>query len=993
MPRFPVFIFVIVFALLATLTQYLAYQQYKISKEAKRAELVHEATEAKDRFRSILFNDIAAANTLAIIYKQYGVPANFDSVAHQIIQASRYAEALQITENGIVRNVYPDNRYKATIGTNVDTDPVRKAEEDRAVALKEIYFAGPRRLRFGDTGILGKVPIVTGNKVVAVTTVLTRLPAIKKALAPPGTGRNRFAYQLKDTHIKVSPFFLLSDTKPGVKNEYADIHIPEGDWVLRISYGDGYDAGGFPLELSGLGLLFSFIAALLAYRKAQEPYKLEKIIDEKTAQLAKSEKYFRTLIETSSDAVVLLDSGGKVLYQTPSAEKILGYSLTEMQQMDGLQLIHPDDRDDDNNLFYNEISEPDAVVERGHRIKHKNGHYIHIEGTYRNLLHDENIKAIVYSYKDITEKVLSEQILVESENRFRSAFEDSAIGMGLTSVKEGSIGQWIKVNRSLCEMLGYTEKELLSLTFMDVTHPDDLATDLANQDTMLQGGTSTYRIEKRYLHKNESIVWINLNVSTVNDKYKKPMYLVAQIENITEKLESQTKFQNLVENFIVGVYILQHNKIVYVNPRVLEETGYKEEEVINMTYDQFIYPDDLKLVSDIIDSRTKQHIKTVRYEVRIRRKDGEPIWYEILGGSTMYQGSPALMGTMIDITDRKRAEDELKKSEQKYKLLFESNPMPLWIVAKDDMTVIAANNAAAKLYGYRPKELLHMDIKQLRPVKYWDKLLARYHTELKEATDFGVIEHVKKDGTEILVNIIAQDIVFEGRFARLSSTNDVTEKIKAEESLKSSEANLQTILNNTDTAYALLNADLDIVEYNNQALILAKNEFNFEPGSTGKIYDLMSPDRRLQFLEYTDDVFKGNTINYEVGYPQADSSQLWYYVRMFPIADKGNTILGLVLAITDITERKLAEQDLQTAYQSIQSHIEKIREMTWKQSHLIRSPLANLKGLFPMLKADPTDEEVLGYLEKELERMDAILWEMAEGTAMIGTGGKVFYRD
>jgi PAS domain S-box-containing protein len=282
-----------------------------------------------------------------------------------------------------------------------------------------------------------------------------------------------------------------------------------------------------------------------------------------------------------------------------------------------------------------------------------------------------------------------------------------------------------------------------------------------------------------------------------------------------------------------------------------------------------------------------------------------------------------------------------------------------------------------------------MDIKKLRPVKYWDKLLEGYHSDLPEATDFGVIEHIKKDGTEILVNIIAQDIVFEGRLARLSSTSDLTDRLKAEESLKTSEANLQTILNNTDTAYALLNADLDIVEYNNRALVMAKNEFNFEPGIGHKLHDTMPDDRRQQFLEYTSQVFKGNTISYEVNYPQADDSLLWYYVRMFPIADKGNKILGLVLAINDITERKEAEQDLQTAYHSIESHIDKIREMTWKQSHLIRSPLANLKGLFPMLKSDPKDEKVLGYIEAELERMDEILLEMGEGTSIIQSDNRV----
>jgi PAS domain S-box-containing protein len=707
MLRLPVLIFIVVFALSITLTQFLAYQQYKISKETKRSELVHEATEAKDRFRNILFNDIAAANTLAIIYKQYGVPANFDSVAHQIIQASRYAEALQITENGIVRNIYPDISYKTTIGTNVNADSVRKAEETRAVERKDIYFSGPRRLRFGDTGILGKVPIIMGNKVVAVATVLTRLPAIKKMLSNPGADKNKFTYQLLKTHGKDISFFSLSDSKPATKNEYVDIDIPEGDWLLRVSYGNGYITSEFPFELSGLGLLFSFIVALLAYRKAQEPYKLKKIIDEKTEQLSKSERYFRTLIETSSDAIVLLDANGQVLYQSPSTDKILGYTLTEVQQMDNLQLIHPDDREEDNNIFYKEISEPGVIVQRSHRVKHKKGNYIYIEGTYRNLLHDENIKAIVYSYKDVTEKVLSEQILIESENRFRRAFEDSAIGMGLTSIQEYSMGRWLKVNRSLCDMLGYTEKDLLSLTFMQITHPDDLAKDLAAQDRILQGESDTYRLEKRYLHKDGSFVWINLNVSIVRDKDKKPIYLVAQIENITEKLESQTKFQNLVENFVVGVYILQDNKIVYVNPRVAEETGYTEDEIINMPFDRFIYPDDLKLINDNIDIKTKNDTKATRYDARIQGKDGQLIWYEILGSSTLYHGGTALIGTMINITERKAIYDELIRSEANLKSIFDTTDIS-YLLLDVNYNIIAFNQQMRNVYidiaGFKLKE-------------------------------------------------------------------------------------------------------------------------------------------------------------------------------------------------------------------------------------------------------------------------------------------------
>jgi PAS domain S-box-containing protein len=756
MVKLPIVVFVAVFALSVTLTQVLTYQRYKISKEAKRAELVHEATEAKDRFRSILFNDIAAANTLAIIYKQYGVPANFDSVARQIIQTSRYADALQITEHGIVKNIYPDTRYKATIGTNVNADSLRQREEERAIERKDIYFAGPRRLRFGDTGILGKVPIIRRNRVVAVTTVLTRLPVIRKMFAAQGADKNKFVYQLLKTQGKNVSFFSLSNSKPAAKSEYVDINIPEGDWLLRVSYGNGYIISEFPFELSGLGLLFSFIIALLAYRKVQEPYKLEKIIEEKTAQLAKSEIYFRTLIETSSDAIVLLDPNAQVLYQSPSTERILGYTLAEVQQIDGLQLIHPDDREEDNSVFYKEISEPGAIAQRSHRVKHKNGNYIHIEGTYRNLLHDENIKAIVYSYKDVTEKVRSEQILLESENRFRGAFEDSAIGMGLVSIHEDSMGRWLKVNPSLCDMLGYTEDELLSRTFMQITHPDDLADDLAGLQRMLQGELDTYRLEKRYVHKDGSLVWINLNVSIVKDKDKKPVYLVAQVENITEKLESQTKFQNLVENFVVGVYILQDNKIVYVNPRVAEETGYTEDEIINMPFDSFIHPEDLKLVNDNIDIKANVGITSTRYDARIQGKDGKPIWYEILGSSTSYHGGTALIGTMVNITERKAIYDELIKSEANLKSIFDTTDTS-YLLLDTNYDIIAFNqqmkNAYSDVAGFDLKEG-HNLFESMLPEKretaraIYDRTIETNRSENYETT-------YKKDDTyrHFLVNV------------------------------------------------------------------------------------------------------------------------------------------------------------------------------------------------------------------------------------------------
>jgi PAS domain S-box-containing protein len=479
------------------------------------------------------------------------------------------------------------------------------------------------------------------------------------------------------------------------------------------------------------------------------------------------------------------------------------------------------------------------------------------------------------------------------------------------------------------------------------------------------------------------MIWITANwLNKVDEQRSKAE---AEIRNLNTALElkvekTEEKYQSLFDHASDAIYVLNvPGDFIQVNDSTCQLTGYSRPELLGMNITALMKAEFLQgyqLLTATIETG-----RSVMAERQIIKKDGTLIDVEI---NIKKFVDERVLVIARDITQRKLMEAELKLSEQKYRLLFESNPLPLWIVAKDDMTVIAANDAAARLYGYTPEELSGMDIKHLRPVAHWGKLIARYQDDIMDPLDFGVVEHVKKDGTPIMVNIIAQDIMFEGRFARLSSTSDVTEKLRAEELLKASEVNLQTILNNTDTAYALLSADLDILEYNNKALIFAKNEFNFQAGSTGKMIELIPEGRRAQFIAYTNQVFEGNTISYEIGYPQDQENPLWYYVRMFPIADNDNKILGLVLAITDITERKEAEQDLQTAYQSIQAHIEKIREMTWKQSHLIRSPLANLKGLYPMLEINPSDEQVLAYMGTELERMDEILWEMAEGTAMIG---------
>jgi two-component system sensor histidine kinase/response regulator len=133
--------------------------------------------------------------------------------------------------------------------------------------------------------------------------------------------------------------------------------------------------------------------------------------------------------------------------------------------------------------------------------------------------------------------------LAESQEQFRSAFDSAPIGMALVAPD----GRWLKVNDSLCKIIGYSEQELLATTFQAVTHPDDLAGDLAYVRQMLDGTIRTYQMEKRYLHKNGAVVWILLSVSLVRTAREEPLHFISQIQDITERKRADAELRQAKE--------------------------------------------------------------------------------------------------------------------------------------------------------------------------------------------------------------------------------------------------------------------------------------------------------------------------------------------------------------------------------------------------------------------------------------------------------------
>jgi PAS domain S-box-containing protein len=243
-------------------------------------------------------------------------------------------------------------------------------------------------------------------------------------------------------------------------------------------------------------------------------------------------------VAASSNGIVITDPkmpDNPIIYVNPAFEEISGYTAEEVRGRNCRFLqggYHEQPALDELREALKEEREC-RVVLRNYR---KDGTPFWNE-LYVSPVHDEDglLTNFVGVQNDITERRRIEEVLRESEERFRATFEHAAVG----AAHVGIDGRWLRVNRRLSEIVGYEREELLERTFQDITHPDDLEEDLEQMRLMLEGELQTYTIEKRYLRKGGPEVWVNLTVSLVRDASGEPAYFIAVVEDISERKKTE----------------------------------------------------------------------------------------------------------------------------------------------------------------------------------------------------------------------------------------------------------------------------------------------------------------------------------------------------------------------------------------------------------------------------------------------------------------------
>ncbi|HET7671962.1 MAG TPA: PAS domain S-box protein [Burkholderiales bacterium] len=394
------------------------------------------------------------------------------------------------------------------------------------------------------------------------------------------------------------------------------------------------------------------------------------------AALRGNEERWRSIFNSANEGMLVYDRELKIVAGNQAAERIIGLPLAEIIGAAGFVSLLPCVHADGSPVTPDE--RPTRLTARsgkplsGHviGIKRPGGAHTWLAVNTGFLRHPDAADwyGVVSSFTDITAQRNAEQALRDSEERYRRTFE--LAGSGLAHV--GLDGRFLRVNRRLCEMLGYTEEELGRMTVRDISHPDDREIAPGPRSRVLSGELESVRFEKRYQRKDGGVVWASVAIAMERDRAGQPLYAISVLDDITAQRqaaealrESETRYRRTFELAGSGVaHIGLDRRFIRVNRRLCEILGYPEDELIGMTGRQISHPDDLDVINTERPRLYAGEIDHLQVEKRYVRKDRSIVWVNFsmvlerdAEGRPMYE-----IAIFDDVTRRKHAEEDLKRS-------------------------------------------------------------------------------------------------------------------------------------------------------------------------------------------------------------------------------------------------------------------------------------------------------------------------------------------
>ena len=484
--------------------------------------------------------------------------------------------------------------------------------------------------------------------------------------------------------------------------------------------------------------------------------------------------------ETTFERVETAEAMATVLEKQVWDIILVDYNLPHFSAPEALELFHQSGLDLPFIVISGTIGEETAVA-----IMKDGAHDYLMKGNLTRLV--PAVERELHEAQGRKERKQAEEALQQSEEKYSTLVEQG--NDGIVIIQDGLFKF---VNSKMVEMIGFSLEEVLGKSFIDFVSPEykELVMDRFKKRMSGEEIPSNYEITG--LAKDGRKIPVEINASRI--EYEGRFADMAIIRDITERKrtenaikESEEKYSTLVQGSQDGIIIVQDEIIIFANRAMGEIAGYSEGELLGMHFLDIVASESKNIVATRYNDRLKGEQVEAIYEIKGISKDGSIKDVEISVQAIQYLGRPAVMGIIRDITQRKRAEEMLRESEEKFRTIADQNIMGIGIL--QDNVIKYINKAMADIYGYTVEEVLNWKPMEFFKIFTPETLeIAQEQAAKKQTGDptqlvYYVVHGIHKTGKLIWADNFSRTISYEGHPADLITQVDITERKKMEEQL------------------------------------------------------------------------------------------------------------------------------------------------------------------------------------------------------------------